>query len=101
MKVGNDVKSGLIDPLMKLKNVKSPQGIGVESIQGRVKADKVELTVGKDEINRIREKIKTIPAVRQEKVDVIRKALETGTYNIRGELVAKSLLKDHLLDRVL
>lgn len=101
MKVGNDVKPGLLEPLTKLKNVKASQGTGVEGIHGRIKTDKVELTAGKDEINRIRERIKTIPAVRQEKVDAIRQALETGTYNIRGDLVARSILKNHLLDQIL
>lgn len=101
MKVDNDVKSSFLDPLTKLKNVKSSQGTGAEGVKGPGTTDKVELTTARDEINRIREKIKSMPEVRQERVETIRKALAEGTYNIRGELVAQRLLKDHFLDQIL
>jgi len=39
--------------------------------------------------------------VREEKVENLRQAVQAGTYNIKGELVAKSLLKSHLLDEIL
>lgn len=101
MKVDNDVKPSFLDPLTRLKNVKSSQGTGTEGVKGPDTTDKVELTAKKDEINRIKEKIKSMPEVRQEKVETIRKALEEGTYTIRGELVAQRLLKDHFLDQIL
>jgi anti-sigma28 factor (negative regulator of flagellin synthesis) len=39
--------------------------------------------------------------MRQEKMESIREAIQTETYNVKGELVAKSLLKNHLLDQIL
>lgn len=101
MKIDNEVKSSLLESLLKSKNVKTSQDADVQKKQAGGMADRVELSARKDEINRIREKIRTAPVVRQDKVDTLREAVQTETYNIKGELVAKSILKNHLLDQVL
>lgn len=101
MKVMNDTKPTLIENIIKSNNIKASQGSGAQEIKGGDMADKVELTGRKDEINRIREKVNATPIVREEKVENLRQAVQGGTYNIKGELVAKSLLKSHLLDEIL
>ncbi|HNQ45464.1 MAG TPA: flagellar biosynthesis anti-sigma factor FlgM [Syntrophorhabdus sp.] len=101
MKINNEVKNSLLESLTKSKNVRASQEMDVQKGQGGGVADKVELSGKRDEINRIKERIKAEPVVRQEKVDSIRDAIETKTYNIKGQLVAKSILKNHLLDQVL
>jgi negative regulator of flagellin synthesis FlgM len=101
MKVVNDSKPALIENLIKSNNIKASQRTDVQRIKNGDMADKVELTGTKDEINRIREKINAAPVVREEKVESLRQAVQAGTYNIKGELVAKSLLKSHLLDEIL
>jgi flagellar biosynthesis anti-sigma factor FlgM len=63
--------------------------------------DKVELFTNKQEINVLKVRVKAEPAVRQERVDAIRKAIRNETYVIQSELVARSLLKSHLLDELL
>jgi flagellar biosynthesis anti-sigma factor FlgM len=63
--------------------------------------DKVELFTNKQEINVLKVRVKAEPAVRQERVDAIRKAIRNETYAIQSELVARSLLKSHLLDELL
>jgi flagellar biosynthesis anti-sigma factor FlgM len=101
MKIENDVKTNVLENLIKSKNVKPSQDADVQKQSRGELSDKVELSARKDEVNRIREKIKMEPVVRQEKMDRIREAIQSETYNFKGELVAKSLLKDHLLDQIL
>jgi len=101
MKIMNDTKPTLIENLIKSNNIKTSQGTDVQGIKSGDMADKVELTGRKDEINSIKEKINSTPIVREEKVENLRQAMQTGTYNIKGELVAKNLLKSHLLDEIL
>ena len=101
MKIDNEVKSSLLESLIKSKNIKTSQESDIQKKQSGGMADRVELSARKDEINRIKEKIKTVPIMRQEKMESIREAIQTETYNVKGELVAKSILKNHLLDQIL
>jgi negative regulator of flagellin synthesis FlgM len=101
MKINNEVKNSLLESLTKSKNIQTSQEADVQKKQSGGIADRVELSASKDEINRIKEKVKTVPIIRQEKVDSIREAIQTETYNVKGELVAKSILKNHLLDQIL
>lgn len=101
MKINNEVKNSLLESLTKSKNIQTSQEADVQKKQSGGIADRVELSASKDEINRIKEKVRTVPIVRQEKVDSVREAIQTETYNVKGELVAKSILKNHLLDQIL
>lgn len=101
MKIDNEVKSSLLEGLIKSKNIKTSQESDIQKNQSGGMADRVELSARKDEINRIKEKVKAAPVVRQEKMDSIREAIQAETYNVKGELVAKSILKNHLLDQIL
>jgi negative regulator of flagellin synthesis FlgM len=101
MKINNETKTSLLESLIKSKNIKTSQEADVQKKQSGGIADRVELSASKDEINRIKEKVKAAPIIRQEKVDIVREAIQTETYNIKGELVAKNILKDHLLDQIL
>jgi len=101
MKIDNEVKSSLLESLIKSKNIKTSQETDIQKKQSGGMADRVELSIRKDEINRIKEQVKAAPIIRQEKMDSIREAIETETYNVKGELVAKSILKNHLLDQIL
>jgi negative regulator of flagellin synthesis FlgM len=101
MKIDNEVKPSLLESLIKSKSVKTSQESDIQKKQSGGIADRVELSARKDEINRIKEKIKTAPIMRQEKMESIREAIQTETYNVKGELVAKSILKNHLLDQIL
>lgn len=101
MKIDNEVKPSLLESLIKSKNIKTSQESDIQKKQSGGIADRVELSARKDEINRIKEKIKTAPIMRQEKMESIREAIQTETYNVKGELVAKSILKNHLLDQIL
>jgi negative regulator of flagellin synthesis FlgM len=100
MKVLNDKSVGLLDNLIKAPSNKP---LKEQTTAGKGKNDlydKVELSSRKQEIETIKEKVMASPVIRQEKVDQIREAIKTETYNIKGELVAKSMLKNNLLDEI-
>jgi flagellar biosynthesis anti-sigma factor FlgM len=101
MKIQNDKNALLLESLTKSVQSKPSKETGVKENGITTIFDRVELTSRKDEINRLKEKVKAEPVVRQEKVASIKEALTTETYNVKGELVARSILKSQLLDEIL
>ncbi len=99
MKIENGNKTNLLDSLLKSGQTK-PQSQANDS-KAQSGFDKVELSSRKEEINSIKDRVKSEPAIRQDKVDMMREAVQNQTYNIKGELVARSILKSQLLDELL
>ncbi|HOJ42976.1 MAG TPA: flagellar biosynthesis anti-sigma factor FlgM, partial [Syntrophorhabdaceae bacterium] len=64
-------------------------------------SDKVELSTKRQEIQKLVEKAKAIPEIRTDKVEQIKEAIVSETYNVKGELIAKSIIKSNLLDEIL
>ena len=64
-------------------------------------SDKVELSTRKQQVSELKKMAEAQPAVRQEKVDAIKEAIQNQTYNVKGELVARSIMKSQLLDQLL
>ena len=62
--------------------------------------DKVELSSWKDEVARLKEKAKAIPVVDEEKVARVKKAIDSGTYEVNGRVVARDILKSQLSDEI-
>jgi negative regulator of flagellin synthesis FlgM len=60
--------------------------------------DSVELSGWKDEVASLRERIKPIPAVDEDKVARVKQAIDSGTYAPDSKKVARSILKGQLLD---
>ncbi|OPY73291.1 MAG: Anti-sigma-28 factor, FlgM [Syntrophorhabdus sp. PtaU1.Bin058] len=100
MKIGNDKKTNLLD-LMQASQIKHQKDPGIEKKKTEESLDKVELSVNKKEIEKIKERVQATPAVDQEKINAVKDAIRNETYNIRGELVAKSIIKNNLLDEIL
>jgi flagellar biosynthesis anti-sigma factor FlgM len=100
MKILNDKNIGLLDNLIKAPNNKPLKESTIAGKGSNDLPDKVELSSRKQEIEKIKEKVMALPAINQEKVDQIREAIKTQTYNVKGELVAKSMLKSNLLDEM-
>jgi len=102
MKIENNNKVQLLDHLVKSPNAKEPkQGtVGQKDSQQQV-TDKVELSGRKTEIDQLKEKVKAAPATRQDKIDAVKQAIDNGTYNVKGEDVARSILKNQVLDEAL
>ncbi|MCX5813482.1 MAG: flagellar biosynthesis anti-sigma factor FlgM [Proteobacteria bacterium] len=100
MKILNDKNVSLLDNLIKAPNNRPLKENTTTGNGNSDMSDKVELSSRKQEIETIKEKVMALPVIRQEKVDQIREAIKAETYNVKGELVARSMLKSHLLDEI-
>jgi len=101
MKIDNDPKTSILESLVKPNQVKSAKDSAAGTKVSGDTTDKVELSSRQEEIARLTERVKAAPDVRQEKVDQVKGAVASETYNVKGQLVARSILKSQLLDQVL
>ncbi len=101
MKIENDNKTNLLDSILKSGQSKPSRESGVGVKQHSDTPDRVELSSRKEEVARLKEKVKAAPEIDQAKVDRIRDAIKADTYDLNGKMVARSLLKSNLLDEVL
>ena len=103
MKIENGSKTELLDSLVKSAQVKPQKEpvAGSKKDEGTNNYDKVELSSGRQEIERLKQKASVQPAVREERVAELKQSIENGTYNAKGELVARSILKNNILDELL
>jgi flagellar biosynthesis anti-sigma factor FlgM len=62
--------------------------------------DEVELSSWKDEVTRLKEKAKAIPVVDEEKVARVKQAIESETYDVNNQSVARGILKSQLSDEI-
>ncbi len=101
MKIDNNKQLQLLDNLSKSSATRTKTDAANATKQAAVDTrDKVELSGLKDEVNRLKEKVKAMPAIRTEKVAEMQEALTNETYNPKGELVARKILQSHLLDEI-
>ncbi len=99
MKIENGNKVQVLDHLVKSANAKPPkQGSVAGKENPQQYTDKVELSGRKAEIDELKEKVKAAPATRQEKIDEIKQALENNTYSVKGEDIARAILKSQVMD---
>jgi flagellar biosynthesis anti-sigma factor FlgM len=99
MKIENNNKVQLLDHLVKSANAKAPkQGTVGQKDSQQQTTDQVELSGRKTEIDQLKEQVKAAPATRQDKIDAIKQAIANNTYNVKGEDVARSILKNQVLD---
>lgn len=103
MKIQNGNKTDLLDTLTKAQQVKPQKDPSIDQKRGEGigYSDKVEISSRKQEIDGLAAKAKAQPAVREEKVATLKQAIDEGTYNARGEIVAGSILKSNILDEIL
>jgi flagellar biosynthesis anti-sigma factor FlgM len=101
VKIDKDTNIHLLDNLAKSSVAKPKSDAAQTMTQKKANVtDKVELSSSKEEVNKLKEKIKAIPTVNADKVAEMQEALKTDTYNPKGELVARKILQSHLLDEI-
>jgi flagellar biosynthesis anti-sigma factor FlgM len=102
MKIVNDKQVGVLDTLIRSTNNKPLKETAADGkANSKAVLDKVELSSRKQEVQAVRDKANATPVIRQDKVDQMRSEIKAETYNVKGELVARSLLKSTLLDEIL
>ena len=62
--------------------------------------DRVELSARGKEIQEARKLVDAVPDMRNEKIALIRKQIENGTYHINSEKTAASMLKEVFLNQL-
>ena len=98
MKISNTDNVHVLDQLVKSANAKPPKQGAVGQNNNQQVADTVELSTRKTDIQNLKEKAMAAPATRQDKIDAIKQAIANKTYNVKGEDVARSILKNQVLD---
>ncbi|HNS14308.1 MAG TPA: flagellar biosynthesis anti-sigma factor FlgM [Syntrophorhabdaceae bacterium] len=101
MKIENDKKSLLLDNLINAGQVKRQKDTGIAKKGNEESPDRVELSTRNQEVEKLKERVKAAPAINQEKINAIKDAIKNETYNIRGELVARDIVKSNILDEIL
>jgi negative regulator of flagellin synthesis FlgM len=102
MKIGKDKQLQLLQNRPASSSTKSTTDTSQTGAQGSAgTTDKVELSTNwKDEVARLKEQAKAIPVVDEDKVARVKQAIESGTYNVNGRLVARDILKGQLSDEI-
>jgi len=98
MKVSDSKTVSLLDAILRSPDSKRKKD-DFENTLYEVK-DRIEIEKGKI-FGELKERVRSEPDVRAEKTTEIKTVLETKTYNIRGEIVAKAIIKNHILDAIL
>ena len=101
MKIANDTQVVLLNSLTKPSSPKSGSDAQGSSQNVAGAGDKVELSSWKDQVNSLKERVKALPDVDENKVATVKQAIDSGTYNAKGVMVARSMLKSQLLDETL
>jgi negative regulator of flagellin synthesis FlgM len=65
---------------------------------GAMPEDQVVVSDQAKEIGRLQAEVSKIPDVRPDRVEDVKNAVNTGTYNIKGETVAGKILKEAVID---
>ncbi len=102
MKIDNDKQIVLLNNLTKASSTSSGKDAG--SAGARTvsdSGDKVELSGWKAEVASLTQQAAALPGVDEAKVARVKQAIESGTYNASGRMVARSIMKSNLLDETL
>jgi negative regulator of flagellin synthesis FlgM len=95
---------GKVDHLAKLLlGVQDAEGTGSRQAAARTQVgkDEVQISAQAKELQRIRELANQPDPGRAEQVERIRRALDSGTYDISGRAVGDAIVKQVLTDAVL
>lgn len=63
--------------------------------------DKVQISSKAKVVQKLRKEIDLLPDVRTKKVEEAKMAVESGTYNVRGEKVASKIIGESVIDSIL
>ena len=91
-----------LSPSVQRLDLQQPSQRIQKSSDGKpqLSSDRIELSVRSREIQHLDELIQSTPDVRENKVEEIRSAIESGTYNVRAEKIADKILNGSLIDEV-
>jgi len=65
---------------------------------GAVVEEKVTLSPAAQEIQRAEKAVRALPDVREEKVQEVKRQIEAGEYEVKGDAIAEKMLTETLID---
>lgn len=68
--------------------------------KARISDDRIEVSAGAKEFNRIKSALKGLPELRDDKVNQVSEQLSSEKYNVDSELVASGIVKESILNKV-
>jgi len=95
---------GKVDHLAKLLlGVQEPESSGERkaAVRTQVSKDEVQISARAKELQRIRDLANQPDPERTEHVERIRRALDSGTYDVSGRAVGDAIIKQVLTDHIL
>jgi flagellar biosynthesis anti-sigma factor FlgM len=101
MKIENDQQVVLLNNPAKPSSVKGGSNAQGSAQQVAGTEDQVELSGFTDQVSKLKEQVKALPGMNESKVASVKQSIDSGTYNAKGVLVARSMLKSQLLDETL
>jgi negative regulator of flagellin synthesis FlgM len=98
MKITDKINIGGAD-LQKPKKVKGKVSQGkTGEATATSKTDQVSLSDTAKELNKLTEIVNSMPDVRADKVEALKNAIASGTYDVKGDAVAGKLIKSSIVD---
>ena len=91
-----DIGGSGIQPADKSKGQRTGGQVG-----GAVPQDQVLVSDRAKEIGRLQAEVSKIPDIRTDRVEDVKNAVNTGTYNVKGETVAGKVLKEAVIDSII
>ena len=76
-----------------------PSGVGSTASANsaaRTVSDHVDVSAAAKEIGQLVERAKSLPGIRQERVDALRELIEAGQYEVSSQTIADAILRDEL-----
>lgn len=102
MKINNkELISGLRNYIDHLRGTERGEKRSIQETKVEAGRDRVEISRRSREAERTRKAIERVPDVNEKKVAKLKKTVEEGTYNVKGEVVAESLIRRSIVDNLL
>jgi negative regulator of flagellin synthesis FlgM len=76
---------------------------GSEATSGEVisKDDQITLSGTAKDIGRLQAEVSKLPDIRPDKVEDVKNAINSGTYDVKGDAVAGKLLQNAIVDKLI
>ncbi len=95
-----DPKVASVAPRDSVSGSKQPKSDGLSGTDGQV-TEKVSLSDHAKVANLIQDALTSVPEVRQDRVDAVKKELETGSYEVDPDKVAEAIVRELAVDSLL
>jgi len=87
--------------LTDLNKSKNPAAHKPVAENARSDSDRIELSIQSRSIQNLDEMIRSTPDTRDARIEELRLAIQSGTYNVKAEKIADKILAENMIDETL